>query len=93
MGTETRVTDSADIDRVRPWLNVILRANLAASAGGPGILTFRVMIDEFGRPCPPWTSPKITHLEPRGQAENILSMLNEMEESKLARILELLSAD
>lgn len=84
---------SEDTDRLKPWLNVMLRANLAASAGGPGILTFRVMIDEYGRPCPPWTSPKITHLEPRGQAENILAMLNELDETKLARLLELLSTD
>jgi hypothetical protein len=82
-----------EFDRLSPWINVMLRANQAASAGGPGILTFRIMIDEYGRPCPPWTSPRITHLEPRGQAEKIMSMLTELNESKLAQVLELLSSD
>jgi hypothetical protein len=87
------MTTPDEVERLKPWFNIMLRANLAASAGGPGILTFRVMIDEYGRPCPPWTSPKITHLEPRGQTEKIMSLFNELDEIQLARIMEILSAD
>lgn len=58
------------------YLNIARRLqSVARNNTGVAILEVRLVIDEAGKIF--WTAPKLTLLEPRGAAEEILRLLTE----------------
>jgi hypothetical protein len=66
-----------DLELLRPWLDIIRRARQVGADKGPGIITFKVAIDEFGNPLNIRTTPAVVTLEPRARSAEALAKLLE----------------
>jgi len=67
-----------DLALLRSWFNPMRACRLAAqgAAGKITIMTFKILLDEYGQPVR-WTEPAIIKLEPRGAVYDLLDLLGE----------------
>lgn len=66
-----------DIEYLRPFFPAIRHLrSVAKGSAGLGVITMRIVIDEFGRPKL-WTMPTLTRLVPRMTADQALAEIIE----------------
>ncbi len=66
-------TVPGDLERLRPWLNVIRRLVSVSHTGAFGILSIQILVNEKGQPVR-WSCPEVALLEPRYEASDTFSI-------------------